>query len=58
MVSQEVRTFFVTAATCGRRPIFHADALTRLLLEVMRHYRSASRALDVYPAPPGLEAQV
>ena len=36
---QEVRTFFVTAVTWGRRPIFRADALARLFLEVLQHYR-------------------
>jgi putative transposase len=33
---QEVRTFFVTFNTWGRRPIFRSNPLAHLLLEVLR----------------------
>ena len=45
MARQEVRTFFVTAVTWGRRAIFHADPLARLFLEVLRDYRVQERYL-------------
>ena len=39
MAPQEVRTFFVGAVTWGRRPIFRAEPLACLFLDVLRHYR-------------------
>ena len=41
--SQEVRTFFVTSVTWGRRSIFHAEPFARLFLDTLRHYRAQQR---------------
>jgi len=45
MASQEVRTFFVTSVTWGRRPIFRAEPLARLFLDTLQHYRAQHRYL-------------
>ena len=45
VASQEVRTFFVTAVTWGRRSIFHAEPLARLFLDTLQHYRAQQRYL-------------
>jgi putative transposase len=45
MAPQEVRTFFVSAVTWGRRSIFHAEPMARLLLDALRHYRLQRRCL-------------
>jgi len=39
MAPQEVRTFFVTALTRGRRPIFLAEPMALLLLDTLRNHR-------------------
>jgi hypothetical protein len=38
MAPQEVRTFFVSAVTWGRRPIFRAAPMARLFLDTLRNY--------------------
>ena len=43
--TQEIRTFFVTSVTNQRLPIFRSDAMARLLLDVVRENREASRLL-------------
>ena len=45
MAPQEVRTFFVTAVTWGRRVIFRADPLARLFLDTLQRYRVQHRYL-------------
>jgi putative transposase len=42
---QEIRTFFVTSVSNGRRPIFRADRMARLLLDVLQDNRSKRRYL-------------
>lgn len=37
------RTYFVTAITWGRRPLFRSERLARLFLEVLQHYRAEHR---------------
>ena len=39
MAPQEVRTFFVTALTRGRRPIFLAEPTALLFLDTLRNHR-------------------
>ena len=39
MAPQEVRTFFVTALTWGRRPIFLAEPMALLFLDTLRNHR-------------------
>ncbi len=42
---QEVRTFFVTAVTWQRRPLFRADPMAQLFLDTLAHYRDQGRYL-------------
>jgi putative transposase len=42
---QEIRTFFVTAGTWGRRPIFRADPLAQLFIRTLDEYRRAHKFL-------------
>jgi putative transposase len=37
---QEIRTFFVTATTWGRRPIFRAEPMAHLFLDTLERYRA------------------
>ncbi|HVP55536.1 MAG TPA: transposase [Candidatus Eisenbacteria bacterium] len=37
---QEIRTFFVTAATWGRRAIFRAEPMAHLFLDTLQRYRA------------------
>ena len=37
---QEIRTFFVTAATWGRRSIFRAEPMAHLFLDTLQRYRA------------------
>ena len=39
MAPQELRTFFVTALTWGRRPIFLAEPMALLFLDTLRNHR-------------------
>ena len=43
LAPQEVRTFFGTTVTWGRRPIFRAEPLANLLLDVLLHYRQEGK---------------
>ena len=45
MAPQEDRTFFVSAVTWGRRPIFCAAPIARLFLDTLRNYRIQHRYL-------------
>jgi putative transposase len=40
LAPQEIRTFFITAASWGRRPIFRAEPMAQLFLDTLQHYRS------------------
>jgi putative transposase len=40
---QEIRTFFVTATTWGRRAIFRADPMAKLFLHTLERYRGQQR---------------
>ncbi len=42
---QEIRTFFVTASTWGRRSIFRSDRLAQLYLRTLDEYRRAGKFL-------------
>jgi putative transposase len=42
---QEIRTFFVTASTWGRRQIFRADPLAQLFMRTLDEYRRAGKFL-------------
>jgi putative transposase len=42
---QEVRTFFVTSVTNGRRPILSSEGMARLLIDVFRYNREKRRFL-------------
>ncbi|MGB9106630.1 MAG: transposase [Terriglobales bacterium] len=42
---QEVRTFFVTASTWGRRQIFRSDPLAQLFIRTIDEYRRAGKFL-------------
>jgi len=37
---QEIRTFFITAATWGRRSIFRTEPMAHLFLDTLQHYRT------------------
>lgn len=39
------RIFFVTTITAGRLPIFHREAIARLLMETLAHYREQRKFL-------------
>ena len=40
---QEIRTFFVTAATWGRRAIFRAEPMAQLFLDTLQRYRAQGK---------------
>ena len=40
---QEIRTFFVTAATWGRRAIFRAEPMAQLFIDTLQRYRSQDK---------------
>jgi REP-associated tyrosine transposase len=40
---QEIRTFFVTAATWGRRAIFRAEPMANLFLDTLQRYRTQDK---------------
>jgi putative transposase len=40
LAPQEVRTFFVTAVTWQRRPLFRADPMARLFIDTLFRYRN------------------
>ena len=40
---QEIRTFFVTAATWGRRNLFRAEPFALLFLDTLQHYRAQGK---------------
>jgi len=42
---QEIRTFFVTAVTWQRRPLFRAEPMARLFLDTLARYRNQGRFL-------------
>jgi putative transposase len=39
----EIRTFFVTAATWGRRAIFRAEPMAHLFLDTLQRYRAQNK---------------
>jgi hypothetical protein len=39
MAAQEIRTFFVSAVTWGRRAIFRAEPMAPLFLDTLPNYR-------------------
>src|ERR1022692_5208080 len=39
------RTFFITTVTAHRQPIFRRDAVARLLIETLAHYRDERKFL-------------
>ncbi len=43
LAPQEIRTFFVTSATWGRRPIFRSQQLAELFLDTCFRYREQSK---------------
>jgi putative transposase len=43
LAPQEVRTFFVTAASWGRRPILRAEPMANLFLDTLQRYRSQGK---------------
>ena len=45
LAPQEIRTFFVTGATWGRRPIFRAEPMAHLFLDTLKRYRKQGRFL-------------
>ena len=45
LAPQELRTFFITAATWGRRPIFRAEPMARLFLDTLQRYRAQHKFL-------------
>jgi len=45
LAPQEIRTFFVTAVTWERRPIFRAEPMARLFLDTLARYRREGRFL-------------
>ena len=57
LAPQEIRTFFITAATWGRRPIFRAVPMAQLFLDTLQRYRGARDFLvGALNALPGVEA--
>src|SRR5208283_3910214 len=42
---QEIRTFFVTAVTWQRRPLFRAEPMAHLFLDTLARYRNQGRFL-------------
>jgi putative transposase len=45
LAPQEIRTFFVTAGTWGRRPLFRAEPVARLFLDTLQRYRTQHKFL-------------
>ena len=45
LAPQEIRTFFVTAVTWQRRPIFHAEPIAQLFLDTLFRYRDQGKFL-------------
>lgn len=45
LAPQEIRTFFVTSSTWGRRAIFRAEPLGNLFLATLFNYRRAGKFL-------------
>ena len=45
LAPQEIRTFFITAATWGRRPIFRAEQMAHLFLDTLQRYRAQHKFL-------------
>src|SRR5271165_620830 len=45
LAPQEIRTFFITAATWGRRPIFRAEPMAHLFLYTLQRYRAQKKFL-------------
>jgi putative transposase len=45
LAPQEIRTFFVTSSTWGRRPIFRSEPLAQLFLRTLNEYRRAGKFL-------------
>ena len=45
LAPQEIRTFFITAATRGRRPIFRAVPMAQLFLDTLQRYRAQRKFL-------------
>jgi putative transposase len=43
LAPQEIRTFFVTTTSWGRRPIFRAEPMANLFLDTLQHYRSQQK---------------
>jgi putative transposase len=43
LAPQEIRTFFVTAVTWGRRPIFRAEPMAQLFLDTLQRYRAQGK---------------
>ena len=43
LAPQEVRTFFITAVTWQRRPIFRAEPFANLFLDTLQRYRTQSK---------------
>jgi len=45
LAPQETRTFFITATTWGRRPIFRSEPMAQLFLDTLQHYRAQQKFL-------------
>ena len=45
LAPQEIRTFFITAATWGRRSIFRAEPMALLLQDTLQRYRAQHKFL-------------
>jgi putative transposase len=45
LAPQEIRTFFVTATTWGRRPIFRAEPMAQLFIDTLQRYLSQHKFL-------------
>jgi putative transposase len=45
LAPQEIRTFFVTAVTWQRRPLFRAEPMAHLFLDTLARYRQQERFL-------------
>ena len=45
LAPQEIRTFFITAGTWSRRPIFRAEPMAELFLDTLQRYRAQRKFL-------------
>ncbi|MFZ0705931.1 MAG: transposase [Candidatus Korobacteraceae bacterium] len=45
LAPQQIRTFFITAVTWQRRPIFRAEPMAQLFLDTLQRYRSQRKFL-------------